>query len=434
MAALAESFGRGAMTNHWIDVKNSDCILIMGANPAENHPVSFRWINEARKKGALVISVDPRFTRTSSQADYFSQLRSGTDIAFLGGMIKYILENKKYFRQYVAEYTNAGFILKDSFDFKDGLFSGFDPQTRTYDKTLWAFESDENGNPKTDKSLRHPRCVFLALRKHFRRYDPDTVSSITGTPRKQLEQIYQAYASTGARDKAGTVMYAMGWTQHTVGVQNIRAMAIIQLLLGNMGVAGGGVNALRGESNVQGSTDHGILYHIWPGYLKTPKASQTSLDAYNKACTSINKDSLSANWWSNYPKYSVSLLKSFFGKNATADNEFGYHWLPKIDDDQTCSWMDLFDQMYKGTFSGFFAWGQNPASSGANANKTRQALASLDWMVNVNMFENETGSFWQGPGMDPEKIKTRAMWSIRSACPGISDGYIPKTAMILPIC
>jgi formate dehydrogenase major subunit len=233
-----------------------------------------------------------------------------------------------------------------------------------------------------------------------------TVSKITGTPVEKLEEIYRLYAATGQMGKAGTIMYAMGWTQHTVGVQNIRTMAIIQLLLGNMGVAGGGVNALRGESNVQGSTDHCLLWHIWPGYLKIPQASKPTLAAYNESATPKSSDPLSANWWQNYPKYSVSMLKSFFGAKARPENDFGYGWLPKVDDGKTYSWLDLFDEMYKGHFSGFFAWGQNPACSGANAGKTRQALARLDWMVNVNLFDNETGSFWQGPGVNPTLVKT----------------------------
>ena len=223
-------------------------------------------------------------------------------------------------------------------------------------------------------------------------------------------EIYKIYSATGARGKAGTIMYAMGWTQHTTGVQNIRTMAIIQLLLGNMGVAGGGVNALRGESNVQGSTDHCLLWHIWPGYLKTPRSSNVSLAAYNGRWTPNSKDPLSANWWQNYPKYSVSMLKSFFGDKATAANDFGYDWLPKVDDGKDYSWLSLFDEMYKGTFKGFFAWGQNPACSGANAGKTRKALTKLDWMVNVNLFDNETASFWEGPGMDPAKIKTEVFF------------------------
>ncbi len=394
------------MTNHWIDIKNSDCILVMGSNAAENHPISMKWVMEARKHGAKLISVDPRFTRTSSVADFYTALRSGSDIAFLGGMIKHIIENKKYFRDYLANYTNASFIVVDDYSFDDGLFSGYDPKKRVYDKSSWAFKRDDKGIPKKDMKLEDPRCVFQLLKKHFERYTPEKVSEITGTPVKDLLKVYEMYSSTGTKDRAGTIMYAMGWTQHTVGVQNIRAMAIIQLLLGNIGIAGGGVNALRGESNVQGSTDHCILFHIWPGYLKTPKSSQVTLSDYNKAYTPSANDPKSANWWSNYPKYSVSLLKSFFGDKATKENDFGYSWTPKLDDGQNCSWLNLFDSMYEGNIKGFFAWGQNPACSGANSNKVRQALTKLDWMVNVNLFDNETGSFWKGPDMDPKKINT----------------------------
>ncbi len=398
------------MTNHWIDIGNSDCILIMGSNAAENHPISFKWVTKAMKAGATLISVDPRFTRTSSKADIYTPLRPGTDIAFLGGMINYILSNKLYFKEYVAYYTNCCFILTDKYSFNDGLFAGYNPKTRSYDKSYWAFEKDKNGIPKKDHTLKHPRCVFQQLKNHYARYTLDKVSAITGTPKEDLLKIYKTYAATGKPDKAGTIMYAMGWTQHTVGVQNIRAMAIIQLLLGNMGVAGGGVNALRGESNVQGSTDHCLLWHIWPGYLKTPRSSNTTLAAYNKKWTPTTKDPLSANWWGNYPKYSVSFLKSMFGEKATAKNDFGYSWMPKVDDGKSYSWLDLFDEMYRGKFTGFFAWGQNPACSGANANKNREALAKLDWLVNVNIFENETGSFWKGPGMNPKKIKTEVFF------------------------
>jgi len=394
------------MTNHWIDIKNSDCILIMGSNAAANHPISMKWVDKARAKGAKLISVDPRFTRTSAVADFYTALRSGTDVAFLGGMINYIIKNKKYFPEYVAYYTNGSFILGDKFGFKDGLFSGYDPKTRKYDKSFWAFKRDKKGLAQRDLKLENPRCVFRLLEKFYSRYTPEKVSEITGTPVKDLLKVYEMYSTTGVPDKSGTIMYAMGWTQHTIGVQNIRAMAMIQLLLGNIGVAGGGVNALRGESNVQGSTDHCILFHIWPGYLKTPRASLQTLDAYNKKFTPTTANPMSANWWSNYPKYSVSLLKSFFGDKATKKNGFGYSWLPKLDDGANYSWLVIFDEMYKGNIKGFFAWGQNPACSGANANKNRKALAKLDWLVNVNVFDSETGSFWKGPGMDPKKIKT----------------------------
>jgi formate dehydrogenase major subunit len=398
------------MTNHWIDIKNSDCILIMGSNAAENHPISFKFVTEAQGRGTKLISVDPRFTRTSSKADIYAPIRSGTDIAFLGGMIKYLLDNNLYQKEYVQYYTNAPFLVSNSFKFKDGLFSGYDEKTRKYDKSQWAFKMDANGVPLMDRSLKDSRCVFQLLKNHYARYTPELVSQITGTPQKELLEIYKTYTATGKPGMAGTIMYAMGWTQHTVGVQNIRAMAMIQLLLGNMGVAGGGVNALRGESNVQGSTDHCLLWHIWPGYLKTPRASNVSLAAYNTTWTPQSKDPLSANWWQNYPKYSVSLLKSFFGEKANPDNEFGYGWLPKVDDGKDYSWLSLFDEMYKGAFKGFFAWGQNPACSGANANKNRQAFANLDWMVNVNLFDNETGSFWKGPGANPANIKTEVFF------------------------
>jgi formate dehydrogenase major subunit len=398
------------MTNHWIDIRNSDCILIMGSNAAENHPISMKWVGKAMDKGATLISVDPRFTRTSSKADIYAPLRSGTDIAFLGGMMNYILSNDKYHKEYAANYTNASFIVGSKFDFKDGLFSGYDPKAKKYDKSQWAFEMDENGVPKRDLSLKDPRCVFQLMKQHYSRYTPKSVSDITGTPEADLKKIWETYAKTGAVDKTGTIMYAMGWTQHTVGVQNIRMMAMIQLMLGNMGRPGGGVNALRGESNVQGSTDHCLLFHIWPGYLGTPTASLVTLADYNAKNTPNTHDPLSANWWQNKPKYMASFLKAMFGEAATKENDFGYSWMPKIDDGMSYSWLDIFDEMYKGNFKGFFAWGQNPACSGANSNKTRQALAKLDWMVNVNIFDNETASFWKGPGMKPGEIKTEVFF------------------------
>ncbi|MCU0571943.1 MAG: formate dehydrogenase-N subunit alpha [Syntrophobacteraceae bacterium] len=398
------------MTNHWIDFANSDCILIMGSNPAENHPISFRWIMKAKERGATIIHVDPRFTRTSTKADIYVPLRSGTDIAFLGGMIKFILEKDLYFKEYVVNYSNAAYIVGEKFAFKDGLFSGYNAEKRAYDASNWAFVMDENGLPKMDLTLQDPRCVFQLLKAHYARYDLDTVSTITGTPKEGLLKVYETYSATGVPDKAGTNLYAMGWTQHTVGVQNIRAMSILQMLLGNMGIAGGGINAMRGESNVQGSTDQGLLFHILPGYLPTPSASLATLADYNKRFTPVTKDPLSANWWQNRPKYVASFLKSMYGDAAKPENEFGYGWLPKLEDGKTYSWLDLFDVMYKKQFTGFFSWGQNPACSGANTNKTRAALANLDWMVVVNLFDNETASFWKGPGMDPKKVKTEVFF------------------------
>ncbi len=395
------------MTNHWIDFKNSDCILIMGSNAAENHPICWKWVTKAQEAGATVIHIDPRYTRTSSKSDMYVPLRSGSDIGVLGGLIKYIIDNDLIQKEYVLNYTNAPFIVSKDFSFKDGLFSGFDENTNKYDKSSWAFEMDENGVPKRDMTLKDPRCVFQILKKHFERYDTKKVASISGSPEDQLLAFYKAYAATGKPDKAGTILYAMGWTQHTVGVQNIRAMSIIQSLLGNMGVAGGGVNALRGESNVQGSTDQALLFHIIPGYMGTPRANWATLEDYNKANTPVSNDPKSVNWWQHKPKYFASLLKAFYKE---ADLPTAYSWMPKLDEGQNASWLVLFDNMLKGKFKGFFAWGMNPAASGADSNKTREALGKLDWMVNVNMFENETGSFWKGPGVDPKKVKTEVFF------------------------
>jgi len=397
------------MTNHWTDIQNSDCILIMGSNAAENHPISFKWVTKAQEKGATLIHVDPRFTRTSAKADMYAGIRSGADIAVLGGMIKYILDNDLIFKEYVVNYTNASFIVGDKYSFNDGLFSGYDPKTRSYDKSTWAFAMDAEGNPKKDPTLQNPKCVYQMLKKHYERYSLDKVVAMSGMSEEKLIKLYETYAATGAPDKAGTIMYAMGWTQHTVGVQNIRTMAMIQLLLGNIGVAGGGVNALRGESNVQGSTDHCLLFHILPGYLKTPSAKDDSFEAYNKAYTPKSNDPKSANWWQNYPKYSASLIKSMWQDDDPAK---AYDYLPRLDKNSAreYSWLTLFDKMEKGQFKGLFAWGMNPACSGANAEKNRRALGELDWLVNVNIFPNETGWFWEGPGMDPSKVKTEVFF------------------------
>ena len=397
------------MTNHWIDLKNADCVLMMGANPAENHPISFKWVMRAKDNGATLIHVDPRYTRTSTKCDIYAPIRSGADIAFLGGMIKYILDKDLWFKEYVHNYSNASFIVGKDFDFKDGVFSGLDKKTGNYDRSKWSFELGPDGEPLKDPTMQNPRCVFQLMKKHYARYDLKTVSRVSGTPEKDLVKVYEAYAATGKPDKAGTIMYAMGWTQHTVGVQNIRAMSLIQTLLGNMGVAGGGVNALRGEANVQGSTDQALLFHIIPGYMRTPLAAQPTLADYLKTVTPVSNDPKSANWWQNTPKYMASLLKAMW---RDVDIETAYSYLPKLEtlSAKDYSWLVMFDKMLQGQFQGFFAWGQNPACSGANSNKTREALTKLDWMVNVNIFENETGSFWKGPDMDPSKIKTEVFF------------------------
>ena len=393
------------MTNHWIDFKNSDVILIMGSNPASNHPVSFKWIQAAVDRGAKVICVDPRFTQSAAKAHLYAPLRSGTDIAFLGGMIKYILDNNLIQEAYVKNYTNASFLVNPAFKLpgeNKGVFSGL--EGGKYSKDTWSYQTGADGVILKDPTLQNPHCVYQLLKKHYARYTPEVVSKITGTPKDKLVEVYKLFASTGKPDKAGVELYAMGFTQHTVGTQIIRTMCMIQLLLGNIGIAGGGVAAMRGESNVQGSTDHGLLFHIWPGYLGVPTASLKTLKEYNEKKTPTTKEKNSLNWWKNYAKYSASFLRATYGMNAAPEE--AYAMMPKLDDGANYSWLMIFDQMYKGKFTGFFAWGMNPACSGAHSNKVRAALGKLDWMVNVNLFDNETGSFWRGPGMDPSKIKT----------------------------
>ncbi len=426
------------MTNHWCDLQNSDYIMIIGSNAAENHPVSFKWITKAiEENGATLISVDPRFTRSSSKADIYAQMRSGTDIAFIGGMIKWVLDDMeahpgRYNMTYVTEYTNAAFLIDPEFQLaaeNDGKYSGFlpgdDPDFGKYDKTTWKWQTDADGIPLKDKTLQDPNCAFQLLKRQFARYDADTVCATTGTDKETYLTVCETYARSGGLGKSGTIMYAMGTTQHTHGTQNIRAYAILQLLLGNVGVAGGGINALRGESNVQGSTDHCLLFHILPGYLTPPNAAQPTLQDHldAKLAGFATSDPKSASWWLNYPKYYVSLLKSWYGDNATEANDFGYEWLPKLNPGTNYSHISLFEAMKDGTIKGLFCWGQNPAVGGPNSFAERQALQNLEWLVSVDLWETETCAFWQEPGIDPADIQTE-VFALPAACSYEKEGSI----------
>jgi formate dehydrogenase-N alpha subunit len=390
------------MTNHWNDLQYTDCALIIGANPAENHPISFRWLQKAKDKGGKIVSVDPRYTRTSSMADVYAPLRSGTDIPFIGGMIKYALDNDLIHKEYVVNYTNASFIVKDTYSFEDGLFSGYDEAKRAYDKTKWAWEKNEDGTPVKDMTLQDPRCVFQLMKKHYSRYDVDTVTAVTGTTKEDYLKVCETFCATGQVGKSGTIMYAMGTTQHTVGTQNVRAYAMLQLLLGNIGLPGGGVNAMRGESNVQGSTDFGLLYGNLTGYLNAP----TSKVPENATLTGhMAKETPKTGYWSNKPKFIVSLLKAWYGPNATANNEFGYQYLPK--GNKNYSHINLFKAMYEGSLEGAFLFGTNPVVGGPNAGKEKEALGNLKWLVAVDLWETESASFWQKEaGSDPSKVNT----------------------------
>lgn len=394
------------MTNHWIDIKNSDAVLIIGSNAAEHHPVAFKWVMRAKENGAVLMHVDPKFSRTSARCDFHVPLRSGTDIPFLAGMVNHILEKELYFKEYVFNYTNAAFVVGKDYEFNDGIFSGYDPKTRKYDQSKWAFEKGADGGPVIDATLKNERCVFNLMRKHYARYTLKNVSDVTGVTQENLLRVYDAFCATGKPDKAGTIMYALGWTQHTVGVQNIRASSLIQLLLGNIGIAGGGINALRGEPNVQGSTDHGLLYSSLPGYHKLPVSTWRSLSDYHKANTPVTTTKNSANWWSNRPKYVTSLLKGWYGDAATPENDFCYEYLPKLEPGEDCSYMYTMDRMYQGQIKGGFIFGVNPMNSFPNTNKMRAALDKLDWLVLSELHHSETTENWRRPGVDPKTRKT----------------------------
>ncbi len=392
------------MTNHWIDIQHADVILCIGSNPAENHPISFKYVEKAMDNGAKLISVDPRYTRTSSKSDIYAQLRPGTDIAFIGGLINYVLQNDLIHKDYVVNYTNAAFLVSDDFDFNDGIFSGYDAENFKYSKDSWAYQMDKKGMPLRDNSLQNPRSVYQLLKKHYERYTPAKVCEITGTAIQDYMAVARAMAGTGKAGKVATIMYAMGTTQHTHGTQNVRSYAMLQLLLGNIGLAGGGINALRGESNVQGSTDYAILYHILPGYLSVPTYDNVDLASYLKKSTPTTNDPQSANWWSNYPKYITSLLKAYWGEAATEKNDFCYDYLPKRSGNY--SFIKLMERLQGGGFEGLVCTGTNPIVGGPDAGSIADGLDGLKWMVAVDLWETETSVFWRRPGVDPKNIDT----------------------------
>jgi formate dehydrogenase major subunit len=435
---LGTSFGRGGATTFAMDVKHADSILIMGSNMAECHPVAFRWVIQAKTRPtnpSTVMHVDPRFTRTSAMADVYAPLRAGSDIVFLGALINYVLEQhepifrkeperrsarERFFHDYLVHYTNAGTLISD--DFKDtedgdiaGLFSGFDPEGRRYDDTKWRYATEPDRKPanqpepgeakgqsfsaqvgklvgprpRQDLSLQDPRCVFQVLRRHYQRYTPDLVEQVCGTPRQTFLKVAETLSTNAGPDRTGAICYAVGWTQHTTGVQMIRAAAVLQLLLGNIGRPGGGILALRGHATIQGSTDIATLYNIHPGYLNTPSA----LRPHDTLLDYIKSETSPSSYWVNLPKFIVSQLKAWYGEAATAANDFAYDFLPKIIGDH--SHMAIFVDMMQGNTKGFFAMGQNPAVGGQNAAFQRKALAKLDWLVVRDLYETETASFWK---------------------------------------
>ena len=384
----------------------------MGSSMAENHPVGFQWVIEAREKnGAKVIHVDPRFTRTSAMADYWLPLRAGSDLILLGALIRYTLEHERWFREYVIRYTNAAVIVRDDFqdtEDLDGLFS--DPETWLYPGAEpGGFDTGHRGegqgtpstppDPPRDETLQHPRCVFQILKRHFARYTPELVERACGIPRAKFLEVADVYTRASGAEKTGAICYAVGWTQHATGVQIIRAASILQLLLGNIGRPGGGIMALRGHASIQGSTDVPTLFDILPGYLPMPTSKERSLDDY------YQKHEAAKGWWFNIDKYMVSLLKAYYGDAATAANDFGFHWLPKLTGDHSYFAYSL--DMADGKLEGLFVMGQNPAVGSPNAKLHREAMRKLKWLVVRDMVEVETAAFWQEA---PDEIDTEVFF------------------------
>jgi formate dehydrogenase major subunit len=390
---LGTSFGRGGATTAQQDLANADCILIEGSSMAEAHPVGFRWVMKAKERGATIIHVDPRFSRTSALADIWVPIRAGGDIAFLGGIVRHIIENNLFFRDYVVHFTNASCILRE--DFRDteegvaGLFSGWNAQQRVYDKTTWAYDGHPDLSfPERDPTLQHPRCVFQTLRRHFGRYTPEMVEKICGVSPALFHKVANALVRASGPDKTAAICYALGWTQHSKGVQIIRTASILQLLLGNIGRPGGGILALRGHASIQGSTDIPTLYDMLPGYIVMPKGdgSEETLQQH------LTNNTKSTGLWNNYPNYFISLLKAYYGKNATAENDFGYSWVPKIT--RNHSFFEYLYDMADGKMEGMFLMGQNPAVAAANSRFQRTSLSKLKWLVVREMVEIEAATFW----------------------------------------
>ena len=409
MASLAATFGRGAMTNHWKDIKNTDVILVMGANPAENHPCGFKWALEARdERGAKLLTIDPRFTRTSAVADRHMQIRPGSDIAILGALIRYALERDLHHADYVLAHTNASFIVGEQFGFTDGLFAGFDEAAGNYDRTAWDYERGSDGFVRRDLTLEHPRSVFQLLKQHYERYTPAVAADIAGCSEEDFLTMAEIICSTGRADRVGTIMYAVGWTMHTVGTQIIRTAAILQLLLGNIGRPGGGINALRGHANVQGATDHAIVAGILPGYLKVPTPEQTSLAGHLQDSTPRPLVPDTVNYWGNYPKFYVSQMKTWFGDHATRANDFAYDYLAKQGEDAT--WLSIWDKARAGTLEGFVALGFNPLLAGPDVPRLLDAMSKLRWKVVIDPFMLDSAEFWKAPGMNPAEIDTEVLY------------------------
>ena len=413
---LGSTYGFGAATLPEWDLAKSDCVVVMGSNMGENHPIAFRFVVAAKEHGGTIIHVDPRFTRTSALADIYAPIRTGTDIAFLGGIIRYLIENDLWFKEYALNYTNIATIIDSRFrdtEDLDGVFSGWKEKKRCYEYESWQYQGEdvpvtvaehalntteslsektrrtESGLQLRDLTLQHPNCVYQILRRHYARYTPEMVERVTGCPADTVLKVADALARNSGPERTGAFCYATAWTHHSTGVQIIRTAAIIQALLGSTGRPGRGIIALRGHYSIQGSTDIPTLYNMLPSYLPQPqgyKAHQTFSDY-------LKNETTPTGWWYNFPKYAVSLLKAWYGEHSTPVNDWGYHWVPKIVGDHSQLPMTL--AMREGTIRGMFFLGQNVVIGGSNSRLIERGLANLEWMVVRDTSEVETAGFWR---------------------------------------
>jgi formate dehydrogenase major subunit len=418
------------MTNHWVDIKNADIVLIMGGNAAEAHPCGFKWVIEAKAHNkARLIVVDPRFTRSASVADVYAPIRTGTDIAFLGGVINYLLAHDKIQHEYVKSYTDFTFIVREDFAFEEGLYSGYNPEKRSYDKSTWDYEIGPDGYVTADATLSHPRCVYQLMKDHYSRYTPEMVERVCGTPKDKFLQVCDMIGSTSTPTRAMTIMYALGWTQHSTGSQMIRNGAMVQLLLGNIGVAGGGMNALRGHSNIQGLTDLGLMSNLLPGYITLPGEKEQDYDKYvaARAFKPLRPNQMS--YWQNFNKFFVSTMKAWWGDAASAENHWGYDYLPKLD--KLYDMLQTFELMSHGQMNGYICQGFNPLAAAPNKAKMNMSLAKLKFLVVMDPLATETSEFWRNFGkhndVDPSKIQTE-VFRLPTSCFAEEDGALTNSS------
>lgn len=438
---------------------------------AECHPVGFQWVMEAKARGAKVIHIDPRFTRTSALSDLHVPLRAGTDIAFLGGIINHVLQSDRYFRDYVVAYTNAPVLLREDFrdtEDLDGVFSGLDPDHRTYDNSTWQYEGTEiqaasgardqeyekrteggssvaeagggeahgaggpplgEGEPERDETLTHPRCVFQVLKRHYARYTPELVEEVCGVPQAVFRQVCELVADNSGRERTTAFVYSVGWTQHTVGVQYIRAASILQTLLGNIGRPGGGILALRGHASIQGSTDIPTLFNLLPGYIPLPHAHrQQDLSAF------VQAEAAHKGYWAPMREYLVSLLKAYWGEAATPDNDFCFDYLPRLTGSHA-TYETAMAQL-EGTCKGYFVLGENPAVGHGNSKLQRLAMANLDWLVVRDFSLIESATWWlDGPEIETGELRTEdirtEVFFLPAAAHTEKDGSFTNTQRLL---